>query len=64
MPWQRPKTAAPCQKKAPPEIWKEIGKEGRDLYVKEGRREKQRAKRARRSERNREARSKGESSSN
>ena len=59
MPRQRPKTAAPHQKK-----WTEIGKEGRDLYVKESRREKQRAKRARRSERNREALCKGESSSN
>jgi len=63
VPHQRPKLAAPHQKKIPPVIWKEIGKEGRDLYVKESRREKQRAKRARRSEKNREALCKGETSS-
>jgi hypothetical protein len=64
LPRQRPKTAAPHQKKVPPEIWKEIGKEGRDVYVKESCREKQRAKRARRSERNREVLCKGETYSN
>ena len=37
--------------KVPSEIWRDIGKEGRDLLIREGKREKQRSKRARRSER-------------